>query len=177
MPFREAQKAGTDELKEKFASYYRGMGWKTNEVLEAMFDSKDFYASELVQVKVPSLSRGRFVMVGDAGCAAGPTGGGTTLAMAGAYLLAGEVLKAKGDIRKGLEGYEREMQPLIKELQKVPPIFPGVIAPQTRWGLWLRNAIIAVVCWTRLIDLAQRLLGGAFASAEEFPLPEYEWVE
>jgi len=46
-------------------------------------DAKDFYASEIVQVKVPSLFRYGFVLVGDAGYAASLTGGGTSLALAG----------------------------------------------------------------------------------------------
>lgn len=175
--FREALKQGDDALKQHVARRFRGAGWKTEEVIKGLMETDDFYATEMAQVKVPSLFKGRFVMVGDAGYAAGPTGGGTTLAMAGAYLLAVEICKNGADVAAGLRGYEEQMKPLIAELQKVPPIFPDVLAPQTRWGLWLRNGVIAFVCWTRLIDLAQRLLGGAFASANEFPLPEYDWVK
>lgn len=175
--FREAVKLGDDAMKEHIARRFRGAGWKTDEMLQSIKNTDDFYATELAQVKVPVLSKGRFVMVGDAGYAAGPTGGGTSLAMAGAYLLAGEVLKNDGDLAAGLRGYEEQMRPLIAELQKIPPIFPGVLAPQTRWGLWLRNSIIQFLSWSRLIALAQRLMGGAFASSGEFPLPEYEWVE
>jgi flavin-dependent dehydrogenase len=50
-------------------------------------DSEDFYAGEIVQAKIPRLYDGRVVLVGDAGYAAGPTGSGTSLALAGAYIL------------------------------------------------------------------------------------------
>lgn len=68
--------------------------------------SEDFYASEMVQVKVPSVYRGRIALVGDAGYAPGPTGTGTSLAIAGAYLLAGEVGRHKDDLAAGLRSYE-----------------------------------------------------------------------
>jgi 2-polyprenyl-6-methoxyphenol hydroxylase-like FAD-dependent oxidoreductase len=175
--FRDALKHSDAALREHVASRFRDAGWKTNDIMAGLATTDDFYATEMAQVKVPSLFKGRFVMIGDAGCAAGPTGGGTTLAMAGGYLLAGEILRSEGDVAAGLRGFEEQMAPLIKELQKIPPIFPGVIAPQTGWGLWLRNSIIQVVCWSGLIDVAQRWLGGAFADVGEFPLREYDWVE
>ncbi|ETN40898.1 uncharacterized protein HMPREF1541_05178 [Cyphellophora europaea CBS 101466] len=174
-PFREAMKQGDEALKQFVAQRFRGSGWKTDELLKAMMTAEDFYANEIAQVKLPSLHRGRFVLVGDAGYAAGPTGGGTTLALAGAYLLAGEVCKHKGNLVAGLNGYEEQMKPLIAELQKIPTLIPGVLAPQTAWGLWLRNNIFAFIVWTRVFEVAQKYFGGAFASAETFPLPEYDW--
>ena len=45
-------------------------------------------------------------MVGDAGCASGPTSGGTTLAMTGAYILAGEISKNHRNLSAALVGYE-----------------------------------------------------------------------
>ena len=143
-----------------------------------MMQSEDFYANELVQVKIPSLYKGRFVMVGDAGYAAGPTGGGTTLAIAGAYILAGEVGsgKHKGDIVAGLKGYEEKMRPIIDDLQKIPPLVPGIFAPQTYWGLWLRNHVFAFVAWARILEYMQKFFGGAFEGGEKYGLEDYEWV-
>ena len=140
-------------------------------------EAADFYASEVVQVKAPILHKGRFVLVGDAGYAPGFTGGGTSLAMAGAYLLAGEVgSKHKGDLAAGLEGYEERMRPIIEDLQKTPPHVPTVMAPQTAWGIWLRNHIFAFIAWSRILEFAQRFLAGAFASTEKYSLPDYDWV-
>ena len=173
--FREAQKQGDEALKTFVSRRFGGAGWKADEILRGMWESNDFYASEIVQVKLPSYSQGRFALVGDAGYAPGFTGAGTTLALAGAYLLAGEIGKHKGDLAAGLRGYEENMKPLVTEMQKVPPIIPGVLAPQTEWGLWLRNYIFAFVTWTGIINFAQKYLAGAFANSDKFPLPEYEW--
>ncbi|KAM0804294.1 hypothetical protein BDR22DRAFT_837772 [Usnea florida] len=176
LPFREAMKEGTDGLKKYVAQHYKGGGWKTDEVMNGMMASDDFYGSEIVQVKTPSLYKGRFVLVGDAGYACGPTGGGTSLALAGAYLLAGEICKHKGDLAAGLRGYEEQLRPLITELQKIPPFILSFIAPQTAWGLWLRNNLFAFIAWTKIPEYAQKLFGGALASTDKYPLPEYEWV-
>ncbi|KAE9364159.1 oxidoreductase [Stipitochalara longipes BDJ] len=176
LPFREAMKKGDDALKGFVAQHYHGAGWKTDGIIKGMMPSEDFYANEIVQVKPPSLYRRRFVLVGDAGYAPGPTGGGTTLALAGAYVLAGEVGKHKNDLAAALAGYEKTMRPIIDELQKIPPGVPGIMAPQTRWGIWLRNHIFAFIAWSRVLNFAQKFFAGAFASSEKYPLPEYEWV-
>ena len=176
LPFREAMKQGEEALKRFIAQHYKGAGWKTEEVMEAMMGSSDFYANEMVQVKVPSLHKGRFVLVGDAGYAPGPTGTGTTLAMTGAYVLAGEVGKYRGDVAAGLKGYEERMRPIIDDMQKIPPLVPGVVAPQTAWGLWLRNNIFAFIAWTNILEYVQKFSGGSFAGTDKYGLPDYDWV-
>ena len=96
--FRQAVKQGEQSLKQFVFEYFKDAGWMTREMLNGMMQSDDFYASEMVQVKPPSLYRGRFVMVGNAGYAAGFTGSNTTLAMTGAYILASEISKHQEDI-------------------------------------------------------------------------------
>jgi 2-polyprenyl-6-methoxyphenol hydroxylase-like FAD-dependent oxidoreductase len=176
LPFRNALAQGDDALKKYIADHYRGAGWKTESLMLEMMATNDFYASEIVQVKIPTLFRNRFVLVGDAGYAAGPTGGGTSLALAGAYMLAGEIGKHPGNLAAGLRGYEQQMRPLVKEMQKIPPLVSTIMAPQTAWAIWFRNWVFAIVAWTGVAELAQRWLGGAFASTKAFPIPEYEWV-
>ena len=175
LPFREAMKQGDDALKQFVAQHYKGAGWKTDEIIMEMMEARDFYANEIVQVKIPSLYKGRFALVGDAGYAPSNfTGAGTTLALAGAYVLAGEVGKHKGNLAAGLKSYEERMRPIIDDLQKIPPPVPTVLAPQTAWGIWLRNHIFAFITWTRVLEFAQKFFGGAFASPDKYGLPEYE---
>jgi 2-polyprenyl-6-methoxyphenol hydroxylase-like FAD-dependent oxidoreductase len=82
--FRDAASQGDGMLKAYVASQFKDAGWITNTLLGEMMHSEDFYASEIAQVKLPTLHASRVVLVGDAGFAAGPTGGGTSLALAGA---------------------------------------------------------------------------------------------
>jgi 2-polyprenyl-6-methoxyphenol hydroxylase-like FAD-dependent oxidoreductase len=175
--FRAAQAQGDDALKAYISQVFADVGWLTATALQLMVTSQDLYASESVQVKLPTLFKGRVVLVGDAGYATGPTGGGTSLAMTGGYILAGELGKHPHDIAAGLQGYEELMKPFIAEMQKIPPLVFTIVAPQTRWGIWIRNCIFAAVAWSGVADFAQRYLGAAFASSEEFPVPEYKWVK
>lgn len=175
-PFRDAAAAGDNALKRFLAQLYRGAGWRADEVMARVDEWEDFYATETVQVKTPQLHRGRAVLVGDAGYAPGPTGAGTTLAMAGAYVLAGEVAAHGGDLAAALRAYEEKMRPLIRDMQTIPPLVPTIFAPKTAWGIWLRNTIFAIVVWTRILDLVQRFFVNAFDNSEKYKVPDYEWA-
>ncbi|KAF2726194.1 FAD/NAD(P)-binding domain-containing protein [Polychaeton citri CBS 116435] len=178
LPFQEAVKQGGDMLKTHVAKRFEGAGWKADEILKGMMKTDDFYASEMVQVKVPSLFRGRFVLVGDAGYGPGPIGTGTSLALTGAYLLAGEVCSHKGDLEAGLRGYEERMRPILKDMQKIPPGIPGLFAPQTAWGIWLRNLLFSFVAWSMKFKSTFAWLGSLFSSSfgsDKFELPDYLW--
>jgi 2-polyprenyl-6-methoxyphenol hydroxylase-like FAD-dependent oxidoreductase len=174
--FRGGVKAGDAALKEYVAQHYKGAGWIADEVMNGLIESKDFYANEVVQIKCPSLHKGRFVMVGDCGYAPGFTGTGTSLALAGGYVLAGEICKHKDDLAAGLRGYDSRMKPLVDSLQKVPALIPTIFAPQTTWGIWVRNNLFAFVAWSRIINFSQKYFANSFAMSDKFGLPDYEWV-
>ena len=176
LEFREAMGQGEEALKRYIAKKFRGAGWKTDEILDAMMGSTDFYANEVVVVRTPRVYKGRFVMVGDAGYAPSFTGTGTTLALTGAYVLAGEIARHKGDLSAGLKGYEERMRPIVDDMQKVPPFVTTIMAPQTAWGIWLRNNIFAFIAWTNVMEYAQRFFGGAAQEKDKYGLPDYEWV-
>ena len=174
-PFRDAMKRGEDELKKFVAEHYQGAGWKCDKVIKGMMEAEDFYGSEIVKVNVPKLYNGQFVLVGDAGYG-GAAGSGTSLAIAGAYVLAGEICRHGDDLVAGLQAYEEQMRPVIDDLQKTPPLFPGILAPQTAWGIWLRNCIFALISRTRILEIGQRFFSGSFANIGKYKLPEYEWA-
>ncbi|TDZ99679.1 Uncharacterized protein C8034_v000020 [Colletotrichum sidae] len=176
--FRQASKKGEGALKSYIAKEFRGAGWKADELLDGMATSDDFYASEMVQVKLPQLQKGRFVVVGDAGYAPGPIGTGTSMALAGAYVLAGEIGKHKGDVAAGLRSYEDRMKPIIDDLQKIPPGVPNIMAPQTAWRIELRNYIFVLLCWLMKFQWLFAWMSGLFASSfgkDKSNLPDYEW--
>ena len=91
-------------------------------------------------------------------------------------MLAGEIARHKGDLSAGLKGYEERMRPIIDDMQKVPPFVTTIMAPQTAWGIWLRNNIFAFIAWTNVMEYAQRFFGGAAQEKDKYGLPEYEWV-
>lgn len=181
LAFRTASAAGNDAVKQLVAERCADMGWRADEILAEMRAASDqeFYASEWCQVKVPSLYNGRFVLAGDAGHAAGPTGAGTSLAMTAGYILAGELLRHKGDIGSGLRAYDDRMRPLLKDGQTIPPGVLSFMTPQTMWGIWLRNQIFKTVCFAMQFSPVFGWLSAWSPSfgKDKSALPEYEWVE
>ncbi|XUY28995.1 FAD-dependent monooxygenase [Agrobacterium sp. rho-8.1] len=100
-----------------------------------MFKTDDFYFDVLRQVRMDRWSDGRVVLTGDAAWRATPLSGiGTTLAVIGGYVLAGELSKTD-DLPSALAGYERVMRPFVKEGQGVPKIVPRMLWPHSRLGL------------------------------------------
>ncbi|MGW0807597.1 FAD-dependent monooxygenase [Nonomuraea sp. NPDC002799] len=90
-------------------------------LLEAMWKADDFYFDSMAQVKMPSWSKGRVTLVGDAGYCASPLSGqGTSLAVVGAYVLARE-LGTDG----AFERYEERMRPFVAQNQALALENPG----------------------------------------------------
>lgn len=182
-PFHDAVKAGDEPLKQFLAKHFRGHP-RHEEILSSVRASDNLYASEAVQVKISALHKGCFALVGDAGYAAGPIGTGTSLAITGGYLLAGEVSKQPNDISAALRSYERRMRPIIQDMQQIPPGFPGIMTPQAPWALSLRNTILQIVAMvmsaSELIPVGKwlawipALFSSSFAT-DKYSLPEYDW--
>lgn len=91
---------------------YAGIGWEVPNLLAAMPAAKDFYFDELSQIELPSWSTGRVALVGDAGyCASPMSGRGTSQALLGAYVLAGELTRA--DHPAAFAAYERTLRDYV----------------------------------------------------------------
>ncbi|UXA53221.1 FAD-dependent monooxygenase [Xanthomonas prunicola] len=74
---------------------FSGLGWEFPRIIEAMEDVDDIYFDVLRQVRMPRWSNARVVLTGDAAwCPTALSGIGTTLAIVGGYVLAGELAKA-----------------------------------------------------------------------------------
>ncbi|MEU5880993.1 FAD-dependent monooxygenase [Spirillospora sp. NPDC047279] len=101
---------------------YAEEGWEVPNLLRGMAEAPDFYFDSLSQVRMDRWSKGRVVLLGDAAyCASPASGQGTSLALVGAYVLAGELAAAGGDIAAGFEGYEREMRAFVEANQRLGP--------------------------------------------------------
>ncbi|OBJ19506.1 FAD-binding protein [Mycobacterium colombiense] len=111
----EAQLA---ELERRMA----GDGWVRPQLLEYMRTAPDFYFDEMSQIKMDRWSRGRVALVGDAGYCCSPLSGqGTSVALLGAYILAGELKAAAQDetidYEAGFANYHREFSDYVKRNQ------------------------------------------------------------
>ncbi len=93
---------------------YEGIGWEVPKLLEMMPRAPDYYFDAAAQICMARWSQGRVVLVGDAGyCASPMSGQGTSLALIGAYVLAGELAAASGAYQTAFHQYEKEMRPFV----------------------------------------------------------------
>ncbi|MFI5530825.1 FAD-dependent monooxygenase [Kitasatospora sp. NPDC051853] len=93
-------------------------GWEIPRLLREMERAADFFFDANAQVEMETWSKGRVVLLGDAGYCAGPTSGrGTSQALIGAYVLAGELAEAGGDHVAAFAAYERELRGYVTEHQ------------------------------------------------------------
>ncbi|GAA1302292.1 FAD-dependent monooxygenase [Saccharothrix xinjiangensis] len=97
-----------------------GLGWLAPRILTHVDDSPDFYLDQVAQVVMDRWSDGRVGLIGDAAFSPSPmSGGGTGLALVGAYLLAGELAAAGWDPEAGFAGYEARMRSFVEANQEI----------------------------------------------------------
>lgn len=122
-----------------------------------MLKSPDFYAQEIVQIRSPTWSRGRVVLLGDAGYCPSPlTGMGTSAAFMGAYVLAGEIARHSDDLLTALKRYEEVFKPFMNKLQDLPLGIPGLVYPKSEWGIKVLYGLVgfgAAVKLGRVIEM------------------------
>ncbi|KAG9566917.1 2-polyprenyl-6-methoxyphenol hydroxylase-like oxidoreductase, partial [Aureobasidium melanogenum] len=150
-----------------------GVAWQEHRLMTAVEVADDFYFDTTAQIKLDRWSKGRVVLLGDAGYCASPFSGmGTTLALAGAYHLAGSLVALPHQHEMAFAQYENSMRPLVDKAQKLPPGMPHLIHPQTVWGVWLLRVFCALIHWSGLIHLMFKLRGPP-AQVEKFG--EYDY--
>lgn len=157
-----------------WAETFAGAGWEVDRFVRGMHDAKDFYAHALIQVKLPSLHKGRVALIGDAGyCPSVLTGKGTTSSFIGAYVLAGELARHAGDVDGALAGYEEAMREPVRRAQelggKMTLPKSGVVVWAMRQGMWVLGLL-------GVEKLVRRVMGegGRKDGLEGWELPEYE---
>lgn len=106
--------------------------WQVPQLLAAVDAAEDFYFDSISQIVMDSWTKGRVTLVGDAGYSPGPAvGGGTSIAMIGAYVLAQELGQAGRDHHTGLRAYEDRMRELAAKARSVGPSTMATLIPRT----------------------------------------------
>jgi 2-polyprenyl-6-methoxyphenol hydroxylase-like FAD-dependent oxidoreductase len=122
---------------------FENIGWKCPDLLTKIDASPDFYFDSVSQIKMNHWSNDRVTLVGDAcDCPSLLSGQGSTLAMVGAYILAGELKEANGNYTIAFEQYENILKPFINKKQDKAQSFSKSFVPKSNFGIWIRNAIV-----------------------------------
>ncbi|MGW7533579.1 FAD-dependent monooxygenase [Amycolatopsis sp. NPDC054798] len=150
--------------------HYADAGWETPRVLDAMAGAPDFYFESAGQMHLERWSRGRVAAVGDAAYCASPLSGmGTSLALVGAYVLAGE-LGRHVDHRDAFHAYETVMRPYVAQAQNVSWLAPRLASPKTRAGIRILNTVAGLAANPRVNRFATRFTN---PPADAIDLPCY----
>ena len=109
-----------DRQKKIVIESFKGAGWDVPFLLEQLSQAPDFYFDAFSQINMDRWANERVVLVGDAGyCASPASGQGTSLALVGAHVLAGELLAAAGDHQKAFFYYESAMRDFAVQNQSL----------------------------------------------------------
>lgn len=120
------------------------MDWEVPRLLAELESANDLYLDSISTIVMDAWTRGRVGLVGDAGYSPGPAvGGGTSLAVVGAYVLASELAAAGGDHVRGFTAYERALGPAVAQSRRIGPTVLKTIVPRSRVQLWA----MAQVMW------------------------------
>lgn len=96
-----------------------------------------FYFDSIIQLQLDTWSRGRVSLVGDAGYCPGPAvGGSTSIAVLGAYILAGELAAHGGDYTAAFAAYERQMADPVRRSRAFARGAARSIVPTSAAGVW-----------------------------------------
>lgn len=123
--------------KELLRGAFAGMHAHVDRWLEELDRTPAFYLDSITQLHMDTWSQGRVTLVGDAGYCPGPAvGGSTTLAVVGAYVLAGELARAGGDHERAFPAYERVMAAHVRGSRAVAWSAAKTLIPTSPLGAW-----------------------------------------
>ncbi len=134
------------QQKQILAEAFEGVGWETPRLLKEMWKSQDFYFDSLSQVHMDRWSNGRVALVGDAAYSASPASGqGTSLALVGAYVPAGELAAASGDHAAAFARYQAEMRPFIEQNQALGPANVKGMVLRSPSQIWIQTQVLRLL--------------------------------
>ncbi|MEW2393703.1 FAD-dependent monooxygenase [Streptomyces venezuelae] len=123
------------------ADVFADAGWEVPGMLAALSGADDLFFDVVSQIRMPRWSSGRVALVGDAAYAPSfLTGQGSSLALIGAYALAGSLVGR--DHTAGFAAYEDGARPLVTAAQDQVGDGGATLFPTTAPALERRNAML-----------------------------------
>ncbi|MCS7476360.1 FAD-dependent monooxygenase [Umezawaea endophytica] len=144
-------------------------GPAARELLADLRAADDVFADGVSQIRMPAWSSGRVALVGDAAFAPSfLSGQGTSLAVVGAYVLAGELATAT-DHTEAFAAYRRTAADFVERNQALA-LGANAVIPTTRHGLWFRNQAVRA---QPLLAGVKVFGDGTTRAANSLRLPDY----
>lgn len=126
--------------------HMRDVGWEVPQILTRLPEARTFYLDKASQIRMPTWSRGRVVLVGDAAaCPSLLAGQGAALAMVEAYVLAAELARIEPDHPAAFDAYERQLAPMVREKQDAALGTASFFAPRNKRQLLFCNGMFKLM--------------------------------
>ncbi|BBX07754.1 hypothetical protein MAIC_25570 [Mycolicibacterium aichiense] len=152
---------------------FADVGGAAPRILRELEAGAPMYFSVAGQVHVPSWSKGRIGLLGDcAFCNATFGGAGTSLALIGAYILAGE-LAATADHAAALVSYQHRMQPFTASAPVVRPAVLRIANPRTRIGIAALRGVARAAASPAAKAVTALMSRASTGSGQRVALPDY----
>lgn len=141
----EHDRRDTAWQRELVATAFADGGWEVPRLLDDMRAAPDFYFDRLCQIRMDAWSDGRIALLGDAAfCASPMAGNGTSMALVGAYVLAGELATAP-DHGTAYRRYEEVMRDYVAKCQDFALGGVRSLMPRSRAFIRMRDVVLRVV--------------------------------
>ncbi|KAI1761800.1 FAD/NAD(P)-binding domain-containing protein [Hypoxylon sp. FL1150] len=168
-------RASVAQQKAFWAQRFGNAGWQMDRFIAGMETTDNWYCQEVVQIRTDMWHKGRIVLLGDAAHCPSPFSGmGTTGALVGAYVLAGEISRSPDDLEKAFASYDSTLRPFVNEIMNVKPWLLRLGMPDTWWGIMILHTLFPLLCFLRVPELISR-----FSTEEKggWKLPDYPELE
>ena len=161
--------ASEPESKAVLTSVFADVGWEGPQILAALEHASDVYVDRVSQIRMERWTKGRTALIGDAAaCVSLLAGEGTGLAMAEAYVLAGELRACGGDHSAAFARYQERLMPFLKRKQESAAQFASFFAPKSAFGITFRNLVTRLL---RIPFVADYFIGRDLR--DDVKLPDY----
>lgn len=165
----EKNPANNNERKAVLRVVFADVAWECPQILEAMEHASDIYFDRVSQIRMDSWAKEHTALIGDAAaCVSLLAGEGTGLAMAEAYVLAGELHRCAGEHATAFSRYQALMMPFLRRKQESAATFASTFAPQTAFGIRFRNLATRLL---RIPFVADLIIGRDLR--DDITLPDY----
>jgi 2-polyprenyl-6-methoxyphenol hydroxylase-like FAD-dependent oxidoreductase len=145
--FRSPEIAGfdhrnTEQHKAIIARAYADDGWRVPALLEEVHRSGDLYFDSVSRVQVPSWSRGRIALLGDAASCVSLFGNGSSLALCGGLALAQALAAHPSNPQLAFEEYEALHRTRALPSHRNMALASSLLIPATQGGITARNLFV-----------------------------------
>lgn len=161
----------TDEIIRTLRDVFAEDRWRTAEIIDTLPRADDIYFDTVSQIRMEgSWSCGRVALVGDAAYApAFLSGQGSSIAIAGAYVLASELVRHERP-EPAFAAYERRLRDYVERNQNLALRTDSSVLSRTKGQLWRRNIKLCAVPWLQRLGLTRLLQTQLRSAADDLSL-------